>query len=151
MGGETRPFLRGIDVNRSPLSSSAAADNNDDEAALSSPDSTVSSVSGKRSVADAGGGGGGGDEHDGERDSSSRAAAGSDEEDGEGSRKKLRLTKDQSAVLEESFKEHNTLNPVRTSARSHPKSFLLCLCDGIRPLTVCAFAAETKARIGEAA
>ncbi|KAL7234733.1 hypothetical protein ACSBR1_018229 [Camellia fascicularis] len=35
-----------------------------------------------------------------------------DEEDGgDNSRKKLRLSKDQSAVLEESFKEHNTLNP----------------------------------------
>lgn len=40
--------------------------------------------------------------------SSSRA---SDEEDGS-ARKKLRLTKEQSAFLEESFKEHNTLNPV---------------------------------------
>lgn len=41
---------------------------------------------------------------------------GSDEEDGgcgmDGSRKKLRLSKDQSAVLEDSFREHPTLNPV---------------------------------------
>ncbi|BAT79089.1 hypothetical protein VIGAN_02190200 [Vigna angularis var. angularis] len=36
----------------------------------------------------------------------------SDEEDGETSRKKLRFFKDQSVILEESFKEHNTLNPV---------------------------------------
>jgi hypothetical protein len=40
-----------------------------------------------------------------------------DEEDGgcgmDGSRKKLRLSKDQSAVLEDSFREHPTLNPVR--------------------------------------
>ena len=40
----------------------------------------------------------------------------SDEEDGgcgiDGSRKKLRLSKDQSAVLEDSFREHPTLNPV---------------------------------------
>ncbi|XP_020586416.1 homeobox-leucine zipper protein HOX11-like isoform X2 [Phalaenopsis equestris] len=40
--------------------------------------------------------------------SSSRA---SDEEDNSGSRKKLRLSKEQSAFLEESFKEHSTLNP----------------------------------------
>jgi homeobox-leucine zipper protein len=41
---------------------------------------------------------------------SSRAC--SDEENGSGSsRKKLRLTKQQSAFLEETFKEHNTLNP----------------------------------------
>ncbi|TVU31678.1 hypothetical protein EJB05_23376, partial [Eragrostis curvula] len=44
---------------------------------------------------------------------------GSDDEDsgaGGGSRKKLRLSKDQAAVLEESFKEHNTLNPKQKAA-----------------------------------
>jgi len=46
---------------------------------------------------------------------SSRAS--DDEEDGSGpvatgTRKKLRLTKEQSALLEESFKQHSTLNPV---------------------------------------
>lgn len=45
----------------------------------------------------------------GER-SSSRA---SDEDEGASARKKLRLSKEQSAFLEESFKEHSTLNPVR--------------------------------------
>ena len=44
---------------------------------------------------------------------------GSDEEDGgcgiDGSRKKLRLSKDQSDVLEDSFREHPTLNPVSSS------------------------------------
>ncbi|KAK1272140.1 Homeobox-leucine zipper protein HAT14 [Acorus gramineus] len=36
----------------------------------------------------------------------------SDEDDGEtAAKKKLRLSKEQSAVLEESFREHNTLNP----------------------------------------
>lgn len=47
-----------------------------------------------------------------ERDSNSRG--GSDDEDNGLilSRKKLRLTKDQSAFLEDSFKEHHTLNPV---------------------------------------
>ena len=48
---------------------------------------------------------------------------GSDEEDGgcgiDGSRKKLRLSKDQSAVLEDSFREHPTLNPV-TVSNHHP-------------------------------
>ncbi|XP_068662316.1 homeobox-leucine zipper protein HAT4-like isoform X3 [Aristolochia californica] len=38
--------------------------------------------------------------------------AASDEEEGETTRKKLRLTREQSAILEESFKEHTTLNPV---------------------------------------
>ncbi|KAG8371839.1 hypothetical protein BUALT_Bualt12G0004800 [Buddleja alternifolia] len=46
-------------------------------------------------------------EGDADRGTSSR---GSDDDDN-GTRKKLRLTKDQSAFLEESFKEHNTLNP----------------------------------------
>ena len=39
---------------------------------------------------------------------SSRA---SDDDDNGSTRKKLRLSKEQSAFLEESFKEHNTLNP----------------------------------------
>jgi homeobox-leucine zipper protein len=36
----------------------------------------------------------------------------SDEDDGGSARKKLRLSKEQSAFLEDSFKEHATLNPV---------------------------------------
>uniref|UniRef100_A0ACD5XT14 Uncharacterized protein n=1 Tax=Avena sativa TaxID=4498 RepID=A0ACD5XT14_AVESA len=36
---------------------------------------------------------------------------GSDEDDGGSARKKLRLSKEQAAFLEESFKEHSTLNP----------------------------------------
>ncbi|XP_010919661.1 homeobox-leucine zipper protein HAT4 [Elaeis guineensis] len=88
-------LMRGIDVNRAP----AAERESEEEAGTSSPNSTVSSVSGKR---------GGAEEHEAER-ACSRGV--SDEEEGEGSRKKLRLSKDQSAILEESFKEHNTLNP----------------------------------------
>lgn len=76
----------------------------EEEAGVSSPNSTVSSVSGKRSEREANC-----DELEIER-AFSRGI--SDEEDGETSRKKLRLSKDQSAILEESFKEHNTLNPV---------------------------------------
>lgn len=42
------------------------------------------------------------------------SSRGSDEdEDGINARKKLRLTKQQSALLEESFKKNSTLNPVR--------------------------------------
>ncbi|KAI3439676.1 Homeobox domain-containing protein, partial [Psidium guajava] len=102
---ETRSFLRGIDVNREP---SAAADYGEDEAGVSSPNSTASTVSGKRSERD---------HHsqtncdDLDNERASSRGGGSDEEDGDMSRKKLRLSKDQSAVLEESFKEHNTLNP----------------------------------------
>lgn len=36
----------------------------------------------------------------------------SDEDEDASTRKKLRLTKEQSALLEDSFKEHSTLNPV---------------------------------------
>lgn len=48
-----------------------------------------------------------------------------DEEDADGvsARKKLRLTKEQSALLEESFKQHSTLNPVLSSLPlSYPSS-----------------------------
>ena len=96
---ETRSFLKGIDVIRLPSTVDC-----EEEAGVSSPNSTISSVSGKRSERE-----GNGDELDIER-AFSRSI--SDEEDGDTSRKKLRLSKDQSAILEESFKEHNTLNPV---------------------------------------
>lgn len=96
---ETRSFLKGIDVNRLPPTAAEA----EEEAGVSSPNSTISSISGKRSERDLPV-----SELDGER-TSSRGL--SDDEDGDNSRKKLRLSKDQSAVLEESFKEHNTLNP----------------------------------------
>ncbi|KAM0835480.1 hypothetical protein ACQ4PT_062902 [Festuca glaucescens] len=50
----------------------------------------------------------------------SRGAAASDEDDdggdGAGGRKKLRLSKDQAAVLEECFKTHSTLNPKQKTA-----------------------------------
>ncbi|CAN6301682.1 unnamed protein product [Urochloa humidicola] len=55
------------------------------------------------------------EEADGERASSTAARAGAGagaEDDDDGStRKKLRLTKEQSALLEDRFKEHSTLNP----------------------------------------
>ncbi|XP_027360716.1 homeobox-leucine zipper protein HAT4-like [Abrus precatorius] len=96
--GEAGSFLRGIDVNRLPSGVDC-----EEEAGVSSPNSTVSSVSGKRSER----------ENNGEELDTDRACSRgiSDEEDGETSRKKLRLSKDQSIILEESFKEHNTLNP----------------------------------------
>jgi homeobox-leucine zipper protein len=99
----TRFFQRGIDMNRVP----AAVTDCDDETGVSSPNSTLSSLSGKRSEREQIG-----EETEAERASCSRD---SDDEDGAGgdaSRKKLRLSKEQSLVLEETFKEHNTLNPV---------------------------------------
>ncbi|WCJ25836.1 Homeobox-leucine zipper protein HAT4 [Euphorbia peplus] len=95
---ETRSFLRGIDVNSLPSTADC-----EEEAGVSSPNSTISSISGKRSERETNG-----EDIDLDRDGSRGI---SDEEDGDTSRKKLRLSKDQSAILEESFKEHNTLNP----------------------------------------
>ncbi|KAH6771779.1 homeobox protein 2 [Perilla frutescens var. frutescens] len=105
---ETRSFLKGIDVNCLPETADAEEEEEEEEeGGVSSPNSTVSSVSGKRSEREAT------EDQDGER-ASSRGI--SDEEDAENARKKLRLSKDQSAVLEESFKEHNTLNPKQKMA-----------------------------------
>ncbi|XP_060213815.1 homeobox-leucine zipper protein HAT4 [Lycium barbarum] len=97
---ETRSFLKGIDVNRMPATVDA-----DEEAGVSSPNSTTSSVSGnKRSEREAN------NFEDNEMERASSRGI-SDEEDGETCRKKLRLTKEQSAILEDSFKQHHTLNP----------------------------------------
>lgn len=71
----------------------------EEEVMASSPNSTLSSLSGKRNERD---------ENDGERATSSLE----EEDGGEAARKKLRLSKEQAAVLEETFKEHNTLSPV---------------------------------------
>ncbi|KAI3474545.1 hypothetical protein Pfo_029460 [Paulownia fortunei] len=100
---------RGLEVNRK-------GDEADQEgASLSSPNSTVSSFQmdfsifrsarGKRDFEQITANNG---EGDADRGASSR---GSDEEENGMARKKLRLSKEQSAFLEESFKEHNTLNP----------------------------------------
>lgn len=106
---ETRSFLKGIDVNRLPA---MAVDMEEEEAGVSSPNSTISSsVSGKRR-------------------SLERSELGNsddiidcDDEDGDNSRKKLRLSKDQAAILEDSFKEHNTLNPVSVFIASYVHIF----------------------------
>ncbi|XP_019101993.1 PREDICTED: homeobox-leucine zipper protein ATHB-4-like, partial [Camelina sativa] len=104
-------FLRGFDVNRAASSVVAVVNLEEEAAVVSSPNSTISSVSGnKRDLAAARGGG---EEHEAERASCSHGG-GSDDEDcgnGDGSRKKLRLSKEQALVLEETFKEHSTLNP----------------------------------------
>ncbi|XP_060177298.1 homeobox-leucine zipper protein HOX11-like isoform X1 [Lycium barbarum] len=96
------PGAKALDMNRRQL----VAEEAEEGAALSSPNSEISSfqmnfpiyrngnLNGKRDRSE-------------NYNSSSRA---SDEEDAS-ARKKLRLTKEQSAFLEESFKEHNTLNP----------------------------------------
>ncbi|XP_010529979.1 PREDICTED: homeobox-leucine zipper protein HAT1 [Tarenaya hassleriana] len=90
------PFLGGIDVNRAPSTGDC-----EEEAGVSSPNSTISStISGKRS----------------EREGNDHRVSSDEEDGGETSRKKLRLSKDQSAILEDTFKEHNTLNPKQKMA-----------------------------------
>jgi hypothetical protein len=113
------PPVRGFDVNRAPSAAASALaaleDDDDDPAAgalSSSPNDSGGSFPldlrgrGRASHADGAAAAAGGER------SSSRA---SDEDEGASARKKLRLSKEQSAFLEESFKEHSTLNPVRES------------------------------------
>ncbi|CAL9167623.1 unnamed protein product [Musa hybrid cultivar] len=147
-----RPLHRGIDVNQEPPG--AAERDSEEDAGASSPNSTLSSASGKRAER---GHHLGVDEHDTDRDCSRGI---SDEEDGEGSRKKLRLSKDQAAILEESFKEHNTLNPVSSFYPLPPPHPLRVVRhQGVRigvkivpinsPCLSCA--TEAKAGVGQAA
>ncbi|KAM3275679.1 hypothetical protein ACQJBY_044192 [Aegilops geniculata] len=110
---------RGFDVNQAPSSggsawgacaAAAAEEEQEDTAAAaraavsSSPNDSGGSfpmdfsAQGERGASDAAPGGAGG-------------SRGSDEDDGGSARKKLRLSKEQAAFLEESFKEHSTLNP----------------------------------------
>lgn len=107
---------KGLDVNRLPVI--GTTEETEDGAALSSPNSTVSSFhmdfgikNGRRSRRDM-------EVIETER-ASSRA---SDDEENGSTRKKLRLSKDQSAFLEESFKEHSTLNPVSPSQIKKPET-----------------------------
>ncbi|XP_059645542.1 homeobox-leucine zipper protein HOX11-like [Cornus florida] len=98
---------RGFDVNVTPRP--AAVAEVEEGAAASSPNSAASSFQMDFCIYRGGGSDGGGNKRD-----SSEAAAGNDvvDEDENGlTRKKLRLSKEQSAYLEDSFKEHNTLNP----------------------------------------
>ncbi|CAN0927617.1 Homeobox-leucine zipper protein HOX11 [Linum grandiflorum] len=91
---------RRFDVNR--LSAEEVDDV--DGASLSSPNSAASSFQMDFGI-------GLGSKRD--LDAGSRA---SDDDDNGSTRKKLRLSKDQSAFLEESFKEHSTLNPKEKQA-----------------------------------
>lgn len=87
---------RGFDVNRMVAAEEATSSFRMDLA-------IYRGVGNKRSLEDHGN-----DVVEGERGSNSRA---SDDDENGLARKKLRLSKEQSAFLEESFKEHNTLNP----------------------------------------
>ena len=98
-GGVT---ARGLDVNRVP----AAVEEADDAAALSSPNSGVSSFQMDFCIRNSNSSGRNRREQEGNADRPS------DDDENGSTRKKLRLSKEQSAFLEESFKEHTTLNPV---------------------------------------
>ncbi|KAJ7949095.1 Homeobox associated leucine zipper protein [Quillaja saponaria] len=110
---------KGLDVNMLPAAGEEEAE--EGPAVSSSPNSAASSFQMDLCIYNRGGNNRiGGSGNYGKRDlsdieaydnqrASSRA---SDEDDNaSGTRKKLRLSKDQSAFLEESFKEHHTLNP----------------------------------------
>ncbi|KAF8654451.1 hypothetical protein HU200_061636 [Digitaria exilis] len=125
-GRSSEAPARGFDVNWAPSAAAASAlgmEDDDEDPASSSPNDSAGSFPldlGRRAHAD---GGGAAARAGGER-SSSRA---SDEDEGASARKKLRLSKEQSAFLEESFKEHSTLNPVSNpwNAASIFLSFLI--------------------------
>ncbi|KAL5067457.1 hypothetical protein RYX36_018344 [Vicia faba] len=95
--------VRELDVNRFP----ATTEDVDDGASLSSPSSSVSpfpmDFSMRNTNAEYGG--------RNKRENEGEAERVSDDDENGSTRKKLRLSKDQSAFLEESFKEHTTLNP----------------------------------------
>ncbi|KAF3442657.1 hypothetical protein FNV43_RR16573 [Rhamnella rubrinervis] len=103
--GSSDGLGKGLDVNRLPVV--ATAEETEDGAALSSPNSTVSSFH-----MDFGARNGGRSKRDHLEFELERASSRASDDDENGStRKKLRLSKEQSAFLEESFKEHSTLNP----------------------------------------
>ncbi|XP_052191802.1 homeobox-leucine zipper protein HOX11-like [Diospyros lotus] len=107
--------MRGLDVNRLPP---PPPQDPEDGAAVSSPNSVASSFRMDFCMyRGAGGSAGAGSKRDSEaagNDSTEGERVGcrnSDDDDNGLTRKKLRLSKEQSAYLEESFKEHSTLNP----------------------------------------
>ncbi|MBA0676704.1 hypothetical protein Goari_018170 [Gossypium aridum] len=95
---------RGLDVNQLPPAAAAEEDDEESEegAAISSPNSTVSSFRMDFGIRNG--------KNKGKRDLEVERVSDDDDENGS-TRKKLRLSKEQSAFLEESFKEQNTLNP----------------------------------------
>ena len=101
---------RALDVNRLPAAV-MATEEADDGGALSSPNSTVSSFQMDFSMYRSGNGGRSKRDLEATVNEIETSRASDDDENGS-TRKKLRLSKEQSAFLEESFKEHNTLNPV---------------------------------------
>ncbi|XWS43254.1 hypothetical protein CRYUN_Cryun16bG0087100 [Craigia yunnanensis] len=94
---------RGLDVNRLPV----VADEVEEGAVLSSPNSAMSSFQMDFAIRNGSSRG----KRDLEVETERASSRASDDDENGSTRKKLRLSKEQSAFLEESFKEHNTLNP----------------------------------------
>lgn len=111
---------RVLDVNRLPAGV-AAAEDADDGGALSSPNSTVSSFQMDFSIYRSGSGGRSKRDLEATVNEVETSRASDDDENGS-TRKKLRLSKEQSAFLEESFKEHNTLNPVSQISKTRKEN-----------------------------
>lgn len=118
----------GLDVNRVPALVVVPAVEDADEGATavsSSPNSNSGGSSFQMDIClynyrNSGGNNYKRDHSEGEAERASSRA--SDDDDANGStRKKLRLSKEQSAFLEESFKEHNTLNPVSPKTKRKVK------------------------------
>ncbi|KAL5545445.1 hypothetical protein UlMin_005132 [Ulmus minor] len=97
---------KGFDVNRLPTVV-AAGEETEDGATISSPNSTLSSFHMDFGVRN----GGRSNKREFEAETERASSRASDDEENGSTRKKLRLSKEQSAFLEESFKEHSTLNP----------------------------------------
>lgn len=120
------PAARALDVNRFRL---PATEDTDDGASLSSPNnSAVSSFQMDFSIMNGNNGDAAARNYRREHERAEGADRGSDDEENGSTRKKLRLSKEQSAFLEESFKEHTTLNPV-TNFQHHlfPLLFLILI------------------------
>lgn len=104
---------RVLDVNRFPVvSAAAAAEEADDGTSLSSPNSAVSPFQMDFSMRNGNAAEYGGAVRNKRDNEGTEAERASDDDENGSTRKKLRLSKEQSAFLEESFKEHTTLNPV---------------------------------------
>ncbi|MCO5604358.1 hypothetical protein L7F22_058523 [Adiantum nelumboides] len=108
LGFNAQAGSRGIDVNQLP---STSASEGEEELELEAPTLQLSGLAvGKRERGNIDAAA----EH--ERAFFEVSSRASDDEESGSARKKLRLSKEQSALLEESFKEHSTLNPKQKSA-----------------------------------
>ncbi|PON38600.1 Octamer-binding transcription factor [Trema orientale] len=104
---------KGFDVNRLPAVG-ATPEETEDGITISSPNSTLSSFHMDFCVRSSSSGRNNNSvkrDHNREGETERASSRASDDEENGSTRKKLRLSKDQSAFLEESFKEHSTLNP----------------------------------------